>query len=444
MALPTLVKTWTHSVNNRITFVSLNDTTARLLFGIKNFLVATMGYTVKYTCNGVTGPTSAADNTDRWISFSNASTRGTSAATAQSFAVLTDSNPGAFATGTLTTTANFANGETVTTGTKTYTFQTVLTNVNGNVLIGATAQASLLNLASAINLGPGAGALYANSTTANTFVSGAPGVSTLVLTSLTAGTVGNATATTETATNASFANATLTGGSGMDILLTYQGASDDIARISFSPTGLFTPAGTANQQPTATDEIVVVSALTLINATASLDRVWHAQASTDKKQFRVNIYRNSVLTYQFGVEQVTREPNMGASFVWPSNAVGWGTFAVSPASQGSAYASFGVGQQAQARVNATTVPYGGIGESQGWNNVTVAQPELQAFTPITPIGYYNNTSSALQGILGYPIDMWGCPVGGNIGQGDTFGSLGFIYLGSRVLPWDGVTTPQIA
>jgi len=74
---------------------------------------------------------------------------------------------GTQANGTLTATANFANGETVTTGTKTYTFQTVLTNVDGNVLIGASLAASLTNLANAISLGAGAGVDYATATTAN-------------------------------------------------------------------------------------------------------------------------------------------------------------------------------------------------------------------------------------------------------------------------------------
>lgn len=117
------------------------------------------------------------------------------------------------ATGTLTGTADFTNGETVTTGTKTYTFETVLTNVDGNVLIGGTLAQSLSNLAAAINLGAGAGTVYAAATTANTFVSAAPpGPTTLVVTALTGGTAGNSIATTDVAANASWGGATLSGG----------------------------------------------------------------------------------------------------------------------------------------------------------------------------------------------------------------------------------------
>lgn len=63
--------------------------------------------------------------------------------------------------------ANPSGGETVTIGSKVYTFQTTLTNSDGNVQIGADRDESLANLAAAINLAAGAGTLYASATTAN-------------------------------------------------------------------------------------------------------------------------------------------------------------------------------------------------------------------------------------------------------------------------------------
>jgi hypothetical protein len=117
------------------------------------------------------------------------------------------------ATGTLTSTANFANGETVTTGTKTYTFQTSLTNVDGNVLIGGSTAASLSNLIAAINLGAGSGTVYAAATSANGFVSASTGAGTSMnVTALVAGSAGNTIATTETGANASWGGSTLSGG----------------------------------------------------------------------------------------------------------------------------------------------------------------------------------------------------------------------------------------
>ena len=137
------------------------------------------------------------------------------------------------ATGTLTATGNFANNDTVTTGTKTYTFQTVLTNVDGNVLIGASASDSLDNLIAAINLGAGAGTLYATATTANGFVSAAAGAGdTLVATALLTGTIGNTYATSDTSANASWGAGTLTGGTGdLVILSTTQLPSNTTAAV---------------------------------------------------------------------------------------------------------------------------------------------------------------------------------------------------------------------
>lgn len=118
------------------------------------------------------------------------------------------------ASGTLTATANFANLETVTIGARTYTFQTTLTNVNGNVKIGASLTASLLNLKNAINVSGGvSGTDYAAATTVHPTVSAtASTATTLTVQALLSGVTGNSIATTETSVNASFGAATLTGG----------------------------------------------------------------------------------------------------------------------------------------------------------------------------------------------------------------------------------------
>ena len=119
------------------------------------------------------------------------------------------------ATGTLTLGGVPGDTQTVTIGAKVYTFQTVLTNVNGNVLIGATAAASATNLFNAINMtGGGApGVDYAAATTANTDVVATNGVAAQVLaTAIVAGTAANAKATTSTVALGTWSAATLTGG----------------------------------------------------------------------------------------------------------------------------------------------------------------------------------------------------------------------------------------
>lgn len=118
---------------------------------------------------------------------------------------------------TLTGTAsNVSNGDTVTIGSKVYTFQTVLTNVDGNVKIGATAALSLTNLFNAINNVSESGTPgtdYATAMTTNTqVVASNPTSTTLYVQSLTAGTAGNSIATTETSAQLSWGAATLTGG----------------------------------------------------------------------------------------------------------------------------------------------------------------------------------------------------------------------------------------
>ncbi len=119
-----------------------------------------------------------------------------------------------FATGTLTisSTNNAVDGETCTIGTKVYTFQDTLTNVDGHIHIGADKAATLANLAHAINASGGTpGTDYALLNTVNADVT-ATVASPMVVTAKVEGTAGNAVATTETMTNGSWGNTTLTGG----------------------------------------------------------------------------------------------------------------------------------------------------------------------------------------------------------------------------------------
>lgn len=118
------------------------------------------------------------------------------------------------ATGTLTATSNFSDTETVVIDGKTYTFQASLTEVDGNVFIGASLAISLANLKAAINLEAGGGSLYANATTLHpTVTATASDATTLTVQAKAAGPGGNSITTTETAANASWGGATLSGGS---------------------------------------------------------------------------------------------------------------------------------------------------------------------------------------------------------------------------------------
>ena len=140
----------------------------------------------------------------------------TAVATVDSAGLVTTVGGGATnATRTLTGSANFANTETVTIGSKVYTFQDTLTNVDGNVKVGADLQASLANLKAAINLEAGAGTTYAAAMTLHPTVTAASvTATTLVAQAKTGGPAGNAIATTDTGANANWGGATLAGGQG--------------------------------------------------------------------------------------------------------------------------------------------------------------------------------------------------------------------------------------
>ncbi len=152
------------------------------------------------------------------------------------------------ATVTLTLDAVIADTQTVTLGNKVYTFQTVLTNVDGNVLIGADAAASLDNLKAAVNLSAGAGTTYATAMTAHTQVTATTNSDTQQVFSATvlAATGGNAAtanllASTETLAGGTngFGAATFTGAIDKIVLTARAGG---VVGDTIATTETFTPA----------------------------------------------------------------------------------------------------------------------------------------------------------------------------------------------------------
>lgn len=151
----------------------------------------------------------------------------------------------AFARGVLTLTGNALDSETVVVGATTYTFQTVLTDVDGNVLIGVDAEDSIKNLTSAMNLVAGAGTKYAASMTAQ-----ADGVKAFELDGdvlgVGAGTNGSQS-TTETLTSGSWGASTLKAqeDTGYGFYLnqssgsSYQNVILENNRVSFDNNGFF-------------------------------------------------------------------------------------------------------------------------------------------------------------------------------------------------------------
>jgi len=182
MSIPQLAKNYTTLINQRNTYVSLNNMQAWWFFTTHVEMLA-RGFTCWFTSDGTTGPTNAGDNTNRLTDATKTATRGATAANAQSYAV------------------------------------------------------------------------YKNA-------------------------------------------------DGMQILFAYQGATDDVFRISYSKAAGFVLAGTTTQQPTATDELVV-STGTIIGTGTSLDRVVQIIISTDVRSIAIACYRSAALQSMVGIWHCT-------------------------------------------------------------------------------------------------------------------------------------------
>lgn len=92
-------------------------------------------------------------------------------------------------------------------------------------------------------------------------------------------------------------------GTDVQILFTYQGATADICRISYSPGKNFAIAGTATHQPTAADEVVIMAATSVVNNTASLDRVMSIWSTAT--MWSCALFRNNAFVNIIGVEKIT-------------------------------------------------------------------------------------------------------------------------------------------
>lgn len=110
------------------------------------------------------------------------------------------------AVGILTLSGNILDGETVTIDEKIYTFEDTLTEVDGNVHIGALATDTIDNLIDAINLGAGGGTDYATAMTLHPSVTALAGAGDTM--DITAKVSGVEVATTETSDTASWATVT--------------------------------------------------------------------------------------------------------------------------------------------------------------------------------------------------------------------------------------------
>jgi len=127
---------------------------------------------------------------------------------------------GVKATGVLTSSDVFTDGETVTIHGTTYTFVDALSGAKDEVLIGASAAASLDNFKSAINATAGAGSTYGTGTVANPNVTATTNTDTAqTVEAHRVGIYANAFATTETCADVAWGAEVLENGAEASLLV---------------------------------------------------------------------------------------------------------------------------------------------------------------------------------------------------------------------------------
>lgn len=172
-------------------------------------------------------------------------------------------------TATLTTTGRAVNNETFTVGTRVYTWKTVLTGAANEVKVGAATAADDMDAAvAAIMRAAGEGTTYGLGTARHPDVSAVRSGNNMVLTGPKSAD-GNAIATTETMTNASFAAGTMASGADSDIMIRRERNREE---SGFSEFTFPTNSRFAVWKPTATQMKCAKLALAAEDLTAT--KVW--------------------------------------------------------------------------------------------------------------------------------------------------------------------------
>lgn len=219
----------------------------------------------------------------------------------------------------------------------------------------------------------------------------------------------------------------LTNADGLQLMITFQGASDDICRISYSPAAGFVPAGTANQQPTATDEVVVSAANSIVNATTSSDRVMSIWATS--RMWSVALFRQSAIVNIIGVEKVTSMvavravnpifsvPYVGYRYTSAVRATGAGTPCGGTIAAAIGAAAF-IGTMARVFTNTAqnirvgagelSMPNGSAASASVPGTTITEKPALQNGEGqiLLPIYWWGEKTANMDGLLGAPIDWW--------------------------------------
>lgn len=244
----------------------------------------------------------------------------------------------------------------------------------------------------------------------------------------------------------------ITAANGAQTLFAYTGSSDDQCTIACSPGGLYTLAGTPTFKPTATDECVGTTGVTVVNATASGDRlanVWIDSAHNGWRaaMFRANILAAPLICVElfdpvFVISPASFPVPVWAGVLVPASLVGGTIF--------GQYAANSAGGQARALISASQVivSMGASGKSLG-NSFTaengIAQELNGSNFTLRPIGLSSVTVAA-RGDVGNRFDWHMNQEQLACGQLDA--GKNWLYMGNNasagigigiLWPWDGVS-----
>jgi hypothetical protein len=157
---------------------------------------------------------------------------------------------GVAATATLTSTGAISNGDNITIGSRTYTFTSPFVDVADNIDASGTVAQTHENLRRAINGDGVAGTNYGTGTAVNTEVTAADTATTNVITAIKEGTFANTLATVvNVGANLSFGGATMSGGSGGDVVIL---GSGEFPNNPVAAVGAVTTEGTVVASDTGT------------------------------------------------------------------------------------------------------------------------------------------------------------------------------------------------
>lgn len=245
----------------------------------------------------------------------------------------------------------------------------------------------------------------------------------------------------------------LTDGNGVDILLAYQGSTDDLIVLAYSVGNLWTTAATATFQPTATDSLVVSSGSSFIgNSSIISDRIWFGWVDSQRKLCRFafasgGTWVGSPWVIEIFTPETTAPGSIAANI--------WGFFVSATSASILNGTTVGAARKITGSVAASQAN-SGVVFSMEWtglnsNNLSTIKPELQGATGYTAyaLGIASNFTS-YNGKLGALIDWYQGRT--NADPGAVYGNKQWISMGgvngsgtinAGMWPWDGTTDPLL-